>query len=66
MIHMRKADMRILLFLLLFPSGSVSGCQEGTRMGCAFGGAVTQVTQPHMDVQDSKVLRFHEQDHREP
>lgn len=35
-------------------------------MGRAYGGAVTQVTQPHMDVQDSKVLRFHEQAHREP
>ena len=30
---MRKADMHILFFLLLFPSGSLFGCQEGTRDG---------------------------------
>lgn len=35
-------------------------------MGSAYGGTMTQAIQAHMDVQDSKVVSFHEQDHHEP
>ena len=48
--------MCIMLFCCFFQVEVSLIVRRELRMGRAFGGAVTQVTQSLMDVQDSKVL----------